>query len=237
MAALLLVMSSAPLLPAQTAPATQPVGERVPSDDATIKDLHQIGLVNGQTDIFRSACPVRDLARRMTTTRPSADLLAAAEERMRHLHDLGIRTVISFQDPSGIGDDGKPDESAAAVVLERKASQAAGIHFISRPIKNAGPGSLETLTDQQVIDLLQPLSEEIFQYAKTGGVLYHCSAGHDRTGIMTAYIRLKYQQWPVGQAIDEMRRYGHNWPKFSHDGGESSWHEEHLKAIARMLAK
>jgi protein-tyrosine phosphatase family protein len=67
-------------------------------------------------------------------------------------------------------------------------------------------------------------------------VLFHCSAGHDRTGIVAAYMRLKYQHWPVDQAIDEMRRYGHNWPKFSHDGGTSSWHEEHLRAIDKLLS-
>ncbi len=52
---------------------------------------------------------------------------------------------------------------------------------------------------------------------------------------MTAYIRIKYQHWPVEQAVDEMRRYGHNWVKYSADGGISSWHEDHLRAIAEML--
>ncbi len=62
-------------------------------------------------------------------------------------------------------------------------------------------------------------------------------AGHDRTGIVAAYIRLKYEKWPLDQAIEEMRRLGHNWVKYSANGGESSWHEGHLKAISEMLKK
>ena len=43
----------------------------------------------------------------------------------------------------------------------------------------------------------------------------------------------EYEHWSVDQAIDEMRRLGHNWVKYSHNGGMSSWHEDHLRAITR----
>jgi len=85
------------------------------------------------------------------------------------------------------------------------------------------------MSDADVCKLLDPISQEILNRAKDGGVLFHCSAGHDRSGIMAAYLRLKYQHWPVDQAIDEMRRFGHNWPKLSANGGVSSWHEEYLR--------
>ena len=62
--------------------------------------------------------------------------------------------------------------------------------------------------------------------------MFHGSAGHDHTGIV---MRLKYQHWPVEQTIDEMRRYGHNWPKFSTSDGLRSWHEEHLRGISKLL--
>jgi len=39
------------------------------------------------------------------------------------------------------------------------------------------------------------------------------------------------QHWSVDAAINEMRRLGHNWPKYSHNGGISSWHEDHLRAM------
>jgi hypothetical protein len=79
------------------------------------------------------------------------------------------------------------------------------------------------------------IAQEILDDSKMGGVAYHCSAGHDRTGIVSAFIRMKYQHWSVEEAIAEMRRLGHNWPKYSANGGESSWHEDHLRAIAAKL--
>ena len=48
---------------------------------------------------------------------------------------------------------------------------------------------------------------------------------------------MKYQHWPVDEAIAEMRRYGHNWPKYSNDGGRTSWHETQLRAISKNLAE
>ena len=145
-----------------------------------------------------------------------------------------MRTIVSFQDPSHAGDE-KVNELSSAVALEKAAAEASGIRYVQRTIANSGPDSLETMSDDQVASWLEQTAQEIFADAKTGGVAYHCSAGHDRTGIVTAYIRIKYQHWPVEQAIDEMRRYGHNWPKFSNDGGISSWHEQHLRTIAEKL--
>ena len=217
------------------APAPQKVGEKVPSEDDIIKDLHSLGLIEGHTNIFRSASPVRDLLNESGKSDP--DALAEAKKRMQHLHDLGIRTIISFENPDAAdtGDDGKATARKSRVALEKAAATEVGLKYLSHPIANSGKNSLEDMTDANVCQLLDPISQEILNRAKDGGVLFHCSAGHDRSGIMAAYMRMKYQHWPVEQAIDEMRRYGHNWPKFSPNGGESSWHEEHLKAIEKML--
>lgn len=46
--------------PAAFSPLTANVGEKVPSEDPVIKDLHSLGLIEGRTNIFRSASPVRD---------------------------------------------------------------------------------------------------------------------------------------------------------------------------------
>jgi Tyrosine phosphatase family len=211
------------------------VGEKVPSEDSIVPDFHSLGLINGQLNIFRSACPVRDIAKKMSSTRPSDDQLKEAQARMQHLYDLGIRTIISFQNPSPNSNDAGDRETAAGIDLERGAAEDVGIHFLLRPMSNSGPNSLQTMTDQQVLQWVDAMSVEIFADAKTGGVLFHCSAGHDRTGIVAAYLRIKYEHWNVEQAIDEMRRYGHNWLKFSADGGVSSWHEQHLRAIAALL--
>ena len=233
-----------PSVRAKHHPATEPsaapgpqqtVGEVVPSEDPAVKDLHSLGLIDGRTNLYRSACPVRDIAKGMATTRPSDDQLAAAVARMGHLHDdLGIRTDVSFQAPGTAGDEGKPAAQAAAVALERQACGAVGIRFVSRPVANGGPDSLQTMTDRQALDLIGPIAADLRAAAKDGGVLFHCSAGHDRTGLVAAWLRVTAQGWPVDQADAEMRRLGHNWPKYSDDGGTSSWHEHHLRGMATL---
>jgi protein-tyrosine phosphatase len=154
---------------------------------------------------------------------------------MQHLYDLGIRTVISFQNPSETGDEGKVREVQAAVALEKSAAEKVGITYVPYPMNNGGPDSLATMSDRQVMQWCDAVTTEIFKDANQGGVIFHCSAGHDRTGVVAAYIRIKYEDWPVEQAIAEMRRLGHNWVRYSNNGGISSWHEQHLRAIAAML--
>jgi hypothetical protein len=218
---------------AQTRPSLpDTVGEKVPSEDAVLPDLHSLGLINGFTDIYRCGGPVHELIKQKTE---SSELEADAEARMKRLYDLGIRTVISFQAPGADNED-RGKQLAAEVALEKTAATAVGLDYVARPMGNTGPNSLQTMTDAQTLTWLEGTSDLIFRYARTGGVVIHCSAGHDRTGIVSAYLRLKYEHWPVDEAIAEMRRYGHNWIKFSANGGVSSWHEDHLRAIAKMLA-
>jgi hypothetical protein len=224
--------------PPTTQSTVTTVGEKIPSEDPVLKDFHSLGLVDGHTNIFRAACPVRDIAKAMKTTQPSDAQLTDAEARMKRLYDLGIRTIVSFQDPATADPaEGKVSDVAAACALERAAAEKMGIAYVSRPIANSGPNSLETMSDQQVMALADSITDEIFKDAQTGGVLFHCSAGHDRSGTIAAYIRLKYQHWTINEAIDEMRRLGHNWPRYSHNGGVSSWDEDHLRAIALLLAQ
>jgi protein tyrosine phosphatase (PTP) superfamily phosphohydrolase (DUF442 family) len=217
----------------ETAPS-QAVGEQIPSEDPVIKDLHSLGLINGHVNIFRSACPVGDLAKKIAATQPSAADLAEARQRMQRLYDLGIRTVISFQNPAA-NDEEHPKETVVAVAMEKQAAAEVGLDYIAMPISNNGKHSLQDMSDQAVLDWLTTASATIFTAANKGGVDFHCTAGHDRTGIVAAYMRIKFEHWPVEEAIAEMRRLGHNWVKFSSDGGVSSWHEEHLRAIAKML--
>jgi hypothetical protein len=221
----------------QTEPSTQKsplVGERVPSEDPILKDFHSLGLIDGHTNIFRSACPVRDLAK-AATTQPSKSLDQQANARMQRLYDLGIRTVISFQNPSGDQDEAKVKELTTSVAMEKEAAAAVGLRYVAFPMSNAGKKSLEEMSDDAVQVWLDQVSAEIFADARQGGVVFHCSAGHDRSGIVAAWLRIKYENWPVDEAIAEMRRLGHNWPKYSHNGGISSWHEDHLRALAARL--
>jgi protein tyrosine/serine phosphatase len=154
---------------------------------------------------------------------------------MAELSKLGIRTIISLENPDAAddGEAGAKEQRALWIDLEKQGAKDVGIAFVSRPVVNSGEKSPQTMSDADVVMLVDPMAMEILDASRTGGVLFHCAAGHDRTGIFAAYIHIKRQQWPVQQAIDEMRRLGHNWVKYSSNGRESSWHEEHLRAISR----
>jgi protein tyrosine/serine phosphatase len=213
-----------------TSPAQTP-GEKVPSEDSQVKDFHSLGLVDGRVDIYRCSSPVREIH--------SPDQARAV---FQHLHDLGIVTVVSLEDPNrpdeqkgSTIDETKRQQARERFILEQQAAAATGITFVNHPMNNAGPNSFQTMTDEQVWDWLDAVSADVLERAKSGGIVFHCSAGHDRTGMVAAYIRMKYEHWTVDEAIAEMRRYGHNWPKFSNNGGVSSWQEDHLRAIAKMM--
>lgn len=207
---------------------------KTPSEDAVIKNLHSLGLINGQTNIFRCACPVMDVAEQMKGTKPTEKDLALARERMQHLRDLGIRTVISFQHQDLSGEN-ETNVERKAVALEQIAAREVGLTYVAYPMSNKGKNSFEDMSDAAVIKLLDPISEDIFKFARTGGVAFHCKSGKDRTGIMAGDLRLKYQHWTADEAISEMRRYGHVWNKLADEGATNSWHENHLRAIAKIL--
>ncbi|HYA27204.1 MAG TPA: tyrosine-protein phosphatase [Acidobacteriota bacterium] len=42
------------------------------------------------------------------------------------------------------------------------------------------------------------------------GVLLHCNAGRDRTGMAIATYRISQQHWPLQRAIEEMEAHGHS---------------------------
>jgi protein-tyrosine phosphatase len=216
------------------APRKNP-SSKVSSEDAVIENLHWMGLINGQTNILRCACPVMSVAEQMKNAKPTEEDLKLARERMQHLRDLGVRTVISFQH-QGPPKENETNVEAIAVALEQTAAKEVGLAYVAYPMSNTGKNSFEDMSDDAVMKLLDPISEDIFRFAKTGGVAFHCKGGRDRTGIMAGYLRLKYQHWTADEAIAEMRRYGHVWKNYANNGATNSWHENHLRAIAKTLA-
>ncbi|HTS19899.1 MAG TPA: tyrosine-protein phosphatase [Verrucomicrobiae bacterium] len=221
--------TSAVVAIAQKYPSSKPL-----SEDPLIKNLHWMGLINGRTNILRCACPVMDIAEEMESAKPTEHDLQLARERMQHLRDLGIRTVISFQHQDEDGDDDSNVEHRA-VMLERMAARDVGLVYVAFPMSNKGLHSFQDMSDDAVFRLLDPISADIFKFAENGGVAFHCKSGKDRTGIMAAYLRVKYQHWSADEAIAEMRGYGHVWQNFAPNGATNSWHENHVRAMAKVL--
>jgi hypothetical protein len=208
--------------------------DKIPSEDAVIPNLHSLGVINGCTNIFRCACPVMDIAGHMSSPQPTESDLRQAKARMQHLYDLGVRTLISFQHqapPSAT----ETNTERIAVALEKLAAKEIGLAYVAYPMSNKGTNSLEDMTDQAVLKWLETVTADILKNAKTGGVAFHCKSGKDRTGIVAGYLRIKYQHWTADEAIAEMRGCGHVTKNFSRNGGVSSWHEDHLRAIAATL--
>jgi len=145
--------------------------QKTSSEDPVIKNLHWLGLVNGQTNILRCACPVMDVAEQMKTTKPSEADLKLAKERMQHLRDLGVCTVISFQhqDPPK---ENETNVEHIAVALEQVAAKEVGLAYVAYPMSNKGKNSFEDMSDEAVVKLLDPISEDIFKFAQTGGVAF-----------------------------------------------------------------
>jgi protein tyrosine phosphatase (PTP) superfamily phosphohydrolase (DUF442 family) len=196
-----------------TAPPTP--GEKVASQDPQIRDFHAVPLGIPGLRLFRSGSPVHDLKGRPL----DAESQALADKAVAHLRDLGIRTIVSLEDPQEGG--GKTQ-----VLLERKAAQEVGITFLSEPMDNA---RLKDMAPEAVLAWLKAVERDVRASADRGAVLVHCAAGHDRTGIAMAYLRITVDGWTAERAIQEMRDLGHNWPKFSSDGGLTSWHEAFLR--------
>jgi protein-tyrosine phosphatase len=210
------------------------VPSKAKSEDPLLRNLHWMGPINGYTNIFRCACPTMDVAEQMKSATPTEADLKMARERMQRLRDLGVRTVISFQhQPAPQPNDANVEHWAVAI--EKTAAKEVGLAYVAYPLSNKGTNSFESMTADEVIQLLDPMSEDIFRLARTGGVAFHCKAGKDRTGLMAGYLRLKYQHWTADQAIAEMRRYGHVWNKFAKPGASNSWHEADLIAISKQL--
>ncbi len=103
-------------------------------------------------------------------------------------------------------------------------------------MSNKGTHSFQDMSDEDVLKWVEPVADRILESAKICGVAFHCKSGKDRAGFVAGYLRIKYQHWSADDAIAEMRGYGHVWTKFARPGKNSSWHEDHLRAIAAILA-
>ena len=202
---------------------TEKPGEKIASEDARLPNFHAVDLGSTGIKLYRSASPVRALVKGRTVAPDDPEAVKHAGQLLNYIKARGITTIVSLEDPI---DDEKDGQKSVSVELERNAAQSAGIAFHSHPMRNA---RFKDMAPKAILDWLKDVEADINASACKGGVLFHCAAGHDRTGLVAAYLRITVDHWPVDRAIAEMRTLGHNWVKYSSNGGASSWHEDFLK--------
>lgn len=214
--------------------ATSP---KAASEDRLIANYHSLGEIAHRTNIVRCANPVGAIADRLDGAEPTAADRQQARAQMQHLYDLGIRTVVSLQRQEAPTDALKNPEYSA-VVLEKAAAKEVGLTYVAYSMANKGKDalSLQYMSGDTVFALIESIGNDIVKRSETGGVAFHCKSGKDRTGLVAAYLRVKYQHWSADRAIAEMRRNGHVWKSFLKPGQTFSWHENHLRFIAEKLA-
>ena len=110
---------------------------------------------------------------------------------INELQRRGIKTIVNLRGP---------DELSAA---EEKAAQAAGLAYKSFPLP-----SFSAPQDKDVNEVLEYIRQA------DGPVFLHCHHGEDRTGLIVACYRLKYEGWTYEQVKTEAKQRGMSWLQF-----------------------
>jgi protein tyrosine phosphatase (PTP) superfamily phosphohydrolase (DUF442 family) len=110
---------------------------------------------------------------------------AAPEPKdLLHLKRLGIKKIVSLDDSAG-----KKIDRAAKML---------GIEHIMVPIDIGRKGSILKFLCKDLFDLLQD----------RGPVLIHCIHGKDRTSLVVAMFRCRYENWSCDDALKEAHKFG-----------------------------
>jgi tyrosine-protein phosphatase SIW14 len=111
------------------------------------------------------------------------------EQGFLNLAKLGIATVVDLR------------EAGDRVKAEERVVTAAGMHYVSVPMKG-----METPSGESVAKVLSLLEDQA-----TGPVFVHCQRGADRTGGVIACYRVEHDHWQNDRAVSEARSLGMSW--------------------------
>lgn len=134
--------------------------------------------------------------------RPSAADLA-------YLAGLGVKTDLNLQggdlDNYGLSTLmawWEPGETAANIAAESTAAEAANLAFVHQPLNSLAAITPEE--DQRIDQILQTMNDP-----NARPVFLHCEHGADRTGMLVALYRVKFQGWAPALAYQEWMSSGH----------------------------
>lgn len=114
------------------------------------------------------------------------------QEGILYLKQMGIETIVNLEAEL-------LEQEPGEVKKERDWAKEAGIRFEHIPMHPICTPEKKDI--EKVLALItDPLNHPVF---------VHCDRGSDRTGIVIAAYRIKYEGWTVQQAFEEMKKYGH----------------------------
>jgi tyrosine-protein phosphatase SIW14 len=112
-----------------------------------------------------------------------------SEKGFRMLKDYcGVRTILTLRNHQG-------DNEWEKAIVEKL-----GIRFINIPMAGNTEQDIDTI--ERCLDIINDKSNQ--------PIFVHCRAGKDRTGMIFAAYRVKYEHWSLEDALLEMLVYGYD---------------------------
>jgi protein tyrosine phosphatase (PTP) superfamily phosphohydrolase (DUF442 family) len=114
-----------------------------------------------------------------------------------------LKTILDLRDGKGI------------VEWEAKLAKELGIDFINIPMSGAKEQSVEKI--EQILNIITDKSRQ--------PIFVHCHAGKDRTGLIFAAYRIKYDHWSIEDAYKEMLGYGFDEAYYQMNKSLRKWYD------------
>ena len=112
-----------------------------------------------------------------------------SEASIKLLQDYcGIKTILNLR------------SDKVEVEWERQIAEKLGIDYINIPMSGGQKQSLEKI--EQCLNIMQDKTRQ--------PIFVHCQAGKDRTGMICAAYKMKYNNWRLEDALFEMLTYGYS---------------------------
>lgn len=132
-----------------------------------------------------------------------------SNEAVQYLKSIGVKNIINLQGGDLNSDIGiiipwaEPGERPEVIAAEKTAALALGMGFFHNPLN-----SLEPITNDENKAIDETL--EFMHNKNNWPVFIHCEHGADRTGLLVALYRVKYEGMDVEAARREWIKNGHN---------------------------
>jgi tyrosine-protein phosphatase SIW14 len=132
-----------------------------------------------------------------------------SELDLLYLVSIGVKTDISLQggDLNNPGYETivrwwEPGEIPESIAKEKDLAEKLQMTFVHAPLNSIAPITPEedAAIDQLLLIMNDPLAQPVY---------IHCEHGKDRSGLLVALYRVKYQGWTAKAAYAEWAKYGH----------------------------